>query len=82
MQVTQPMGWTTTLKATNEAIRYSEILLMDIRAGRQSVDLVASNRASRYALSIAFDIDPSTPESLVEQSLIVHIPQKIIAMNN
>ena len=79
---TQNVGWTTTLKETNAAIRYAENTLIDIRAGRQSLDVVCSNRASRYALAIAFDIDTSTPESLVEQNLIVHIPQKIIAMNN
>lgn len=82
MQVAQPMGWTMTQKATSEAIRYAENILMDIRAGRQSVDVVASNRASRYALAIAFDIDPSTPESLVEQYLIVHIPERIRASLN
>ena len=82
MQHPQYANWILTQKQTSEAIRYAETMLVDIRGGRRSVYAVASNRASRYALAIAFDIDTSTPESLVEQNLIVHIPQKIIAMNN
>ena len=82
MQVAQHVGWTKTMRAKAETRRYASNLLNDIRAGKTSIDLAASNPTSRYALQEAFDIDPSFPDSLVEQSIVVLVPERIRASLN
>ena len=59
MQTTQHVGWTKTMKAKELTRLYAQNLLNDIRAGKQNLGTCASNPTSRYALSEAFDIDPS-----------------------
>ena len=74
---TQHVGWTKTMKAKELTRLYAQNLLNDIRAGKQNLGTCASNPTSRYALQEAFDIDPSFPDSLVEQSIIVLVPERI-----
>lgn len=82
MQTTQHVGWTKTMRAKAETRRYASNLISDIRAGKQNLGTCASNPTSRYALQEAFDIDSSFPDSLVEQSIIVLVPERIKASLN
>ena len=79
---TQRTGWTKTIKAHHETLRHADKVLADIKAGNISVYAAAENGISRYSLAEAFNIQPSTPDSLVEQTLIAYIPQRIKASLN
>lgn len=82
MQTTQHVGWTKTMKAKAETRRHASNLLLDIRAGKLSVYAAAEGKISRYSLAEAFDIQPNTPESLTEQTLICLIPERVRASLN
>ena len=79
---TQHVGWTKTMKAKEYTRLYAQDLLSDIRVGKRNLANVASNPTSRYALQEAFDNDSSFPDSLVEQSIIVLVPERIKASLN
>ena len=82
MQTTQHVGWTKTMKAKEITRLYAQDLLSEIRMGKQNLGTCVSNPTSRYALQEAFDIDSSFPDSLVEQSIIVLVPERIKASLN
>ena len=82
MQTTQHVGWTKTMKAKAETRRHASNLLNEIGAGKLSVYAAADNKISMYSLAEAFDIDPSFPDSLKEQSILVLVPERIRALNN
>lgn len=77
MQTQYTTGWTRTLASENCALRYAESLIQNIKVGKISVADVVARPICRYALSEAFNIDRSYPETLIEQSLLVIIPQHI-----
>ena len=79
---TQRTGWTKTIKAHHETLRHADKVMADIKTGKVSVYAAADNNISRYSLAEAFNIEPSTPDSLVNQTLIVYIPQRIAASLN
>ena len=74
---TQHVGWTKTMKAKELTRLYAQDLLSDIRVGIRNLGTCASNPTSRYALQEAFDIDRSFPDSLVEASILVLVPERI-----
>ena len=81
MQTTQHVGWTKTMKAKAETRRHASNLLNEIRTGKLSVYAAADNNISRYSLAEAFNLD-GKPDSLVEQSIIVLVPERIRASLN
>ena len=79
---TQRTGWTKTMKAHHLTLRHADKVMAEIKAGRVSVYAAADNKISMYSLAESFDIDSSFPDSLVEQSIIVLVPERIRASLN
>ena len=78
---TQNVGWTKTIKAHHETLRHADNVMAEIKVGKLSVYAAAANNVSRYALAEAFMLD-GKPESLIEQTLICIIPERIRASLN
>ena len=81
MQSTQHVNWLKTSKAHLETLRYADNVMADIKRGKVSVYAAAANNVSRYALAEAFNLT-SKPESLIEQTLICIIPERLRASTN
>ena len=79
---TQHVGWTKTIKAHHETLRHADKVMADIKVGKLSVYAAADSHLARYSLAEAFNIAPSTPESLTAQTLICVIPERIRASLN
>ena len=81
MQISQHVNWLKTSKAHLETLRYADNVMGDIKTGKLSVYAAASNNVSRYALAEAFNLN-GKPESLIEQSIIVLVPERMRASRN
>ena len=78
---TQHVGWTKTIKAHHLTLHHADKVMENIKLGKISVYAAADNNVSRYSLAEAFNLN-GKPESLIEQTLICLIPERIRASLN